>query len=358
MISKPKRSLLQQANHHKLITNVQPDPECSDTFTFEVQCIDEIFTFQRLPFYNASVQDFYEYICTSFVAKQLKNTEFTRALSFNSFGSLSVALTQWEYRLYSLAASHPRFGTIQIKILENSNAPKHDKTYIEWTLCFFNNRSERKLLSKMKMINIVMALHKLKSVQQRRIEIRKTMETPSVKHFAFADRPSDVGQTDKAAVFLSDLILGGDVISAAGLVSGENGFDSHPFITGSGDHTNSCHAMNIVSQFVHLLARNSKRLKGIQGVDPVFVNTVDPHCSLAICSSDSKFKKFLELGSFTVYLESVSMIGKNINNRGWNSIQEFKVPYAFEARITIGQRGKQCVSSTVTVVPLLLSALL
>ena len=358
MMSEPKRSRLQQANHHKLVTNVQPDPECPDTFTFEVQCIDEIFTFQRLPFYNASVQDFYEYICTSFVAKQLKNMEFTRALSFNSFGSLSVALTQWEYRLYSLAASHPRFGTIQLKILENSNAPKQDKTYIEWTLCFFNDRLKRKLLSKMKMINIVMASHKLKSVQQRRIEIRKTMKTPSVKQFAFAARPSDVGQTDKAAVFLSDLMLGGDVVSATGLVSGENGFDSHPFITGSGDHINSCHVMNIVSQFVHLLGRNSKSLKGIKGVDPVFVNTVDPHCSLAICSSDSKFKKFLELGAFTIHLESVNMIGENIENRSWTPMQGLKVPYSFEARINIGQRDEQCVASTVKVVPLLLSALL
>ena len=132
--------------------------------------------------------------------------------------------------MYSLAASHPRFGTIQLKILENSNASKQDKTCIEGTLCFFNERSERKLLSKMKMINIVMASDKLKTVQWKRIEIRKTMETPSVKHFAFADRPSDVGQTDKAAVFLSDLMLGGDVVSATGLVSGKNGFDSHPFI--------------------------------------------------------------------------------------------------------------------------------
>ena len=82
----------------------------------------------------------------------------------------------------------------------------------------------------------------------------------------------------------------------------------------------------LMSHFVHLLARNSKRLKGIQGVDRVFVNTVDPHCKLAICSSNSKFKKFLELGSFTVYLESVNMIEKNVENRGWNRMQEFKVP--------------------------------
>ena len=71
--------------------------------------------------------------------------------------------------------------------------------------------------------------------------------------------------------------------------------------------------MNIVSQIVHSLARNSKRRNGIQRADPV-----NPRCSSAICSSDSKFKKFLELGSFTVYLESVIIIEKNIEDRSWN----------------------------------------
>ena len=316
--------------------------------------MDDIFSFQRLPFYDSSVQDSYEYIITSFVAKQMNPSDFGSAFSFWFSGSLSAALLRMRYRLYSLSASHPRFGTIECTILDSK---KEDKSYIEWTICLFRSQSERTLLSKLTLMNIVMAADKLKAVQRKRTAIRAVMETPLAKDFEFA-APADVGQLSPDAVFLGNLwSVGGDGISAKGLISGENGFDAHPWITGSGDHINSCHAVAVCSQFVHLLSRNASELRGHSEVDQLFVDKVNAHCSLAIYSSESKFVKFLELGSFVVRLGSLRMIALE-GERGGDPVSGFKVPFAFQVELAIEQNDRQCVMCTVKVCPVLLSSLL
>lgn len=57
----PKRASVYMNNVHRLVNNVvmekrvQNENGSSNTYSFDVECVDDIFPFQRMPFYNATV---------------------------------------------------------------------------------------------------------------------------------------------------------------------------------------------------------------------------------------------------------------------------------------------------------------
>ena len=156
-----------------------------------------------------------------------------------------------QQHLYSLTATHPRFGisTIKTDITEKGIAITHTH------LSLFSDRSDRKLLCEIKTKSISMAPGMSKTVRKSRISKRRMMKIPVFDQFEFAN-PLDIGTLlGPSSVFLSDLqgINEGNIISiyAKGLVVRENAFAAHPWYSGTGDHINSTHDCDISVQFVH-----------------------------------------------------------------------------------------------------------
>lgn len=258
--------------------------------------------------------------------------------------------------LYSLAATHPRFGRISWTTTQHGNG----KQNVEALLCLFNNRSDRTLLFQVQWQSLNMlgstASH---SMEQRRAATQKMMQIPkSIDQFDFA-LPSDVGVCHgPSSVFLSDLhgLNEGSPFSK-GRFTRESGFDAHPFHGGTGDHINTIHDHDICLQFVHLLQKNASELSEHQNVDAEFGKIVNPHRSLAVYEANLKFVRFLELGVFMVRLRSLRIIRIGAED-GDIAVRSFKVPFAFEVEMAIEQCQRQCVLSSVKVCPVFMSSLL
>eukprot|EP01084_Bolivina_argentea_P110888 197951_1 len=98
------RDIIQSRYYNKLITNIkQISPE---TFTFDINSIDEIFTFQRLPFHHSTVLDSYQYIIGVVLYKHVSSDV--------NINHPKAAIIGFKYTLCSLQSSHASFCKIKI----------------------------------------------------------------------------------------------------------------------------------------------------------------------------------------------------------------------------------------------------
>eukprot|EP01084_Bolivina_argentea_P165440 287416_1 len=366
------RDRFQSQHASKLITNVKFLP--SWEFEFDINASDELFTFQRNPLYNVIVLDTYTARICLYVYKSLfqrlkkhktKRNKATRDVKFTpQYSAVQVA-----FKVYSLHANHPSYGRAKTSYLTNT---KSDKFHVKTAIHLYNNNRDLKELCYLESIISIFTKKKHANIQKKRSETKNALSSKSwtQKNFTFAEKPSNVGEVNPNAVFISDLKQLLDVsrnqrtIYCDGFINFENGFDKHPYITGSGDHINISHLAIVCKQFIYLLVRNSKQMQfnqALSSLDVRFIELINKRCSIAIFDTKIQTKHPLELGTFRVKLKSLNM---EICNHQTDKNQKdcficrMKIPYSFNVSLNIQQNNKMCAVATLNCCPIFLSSCL
>ena len=141
---------------------------------------------------------------------------------------------------------------------------------------------------------------------------------------------------DKNGTFFSD-----------GLVTLKNGFDTHPYIIGSGDHINSNHSMQSFYQFIYLLLRNYKNISKNINIHPNVSKLIDPDSIFVIIKHKTFFNKYVELGEYKVELISLNYVNKT--NDIYNRLH---VEYILKIELKLIQSSLDCVVTELFVAPL------
>eukprot|EP01084_Bolivina_argentea_P108622 194127_1 len=360
-----QRSSIQMQHLHQLITNIKS--EGNTGYSFDMSILDDIFILQRVPFYLPSVLDVYAFLLPTAISNHMNGSLKSKQNSHTSRSKThsipKSAIVTEKYLLHSLTATHPQYGRIEFIPLNNYSDRDNGKVYFQANIYLFNNRKDQKLLCKMQNVYVLFHKNKSKLVQEKRLKNQSTIKKNviCVNDFKFINNPLDVGEFTKSAVFLGDLQWNDNFdIFVNALITTDNGFDTHPWITGSGDHLNGQHILNCCKQFIYLLIRNCNQLQFnvFMSCFKIFVTTmkVMKPQHLAIYDVDLQFKQYLELGQFVLKLLSLKMI-KAKNNED-NSLWKFKAVYGFEVEVSVEQNQKQCNLVRVCACPVFSSSML
>eukprot|EP01084_Bolivina_argentea_P128825 227635_1 len=351
------RAFEQKENYDILATN---RVKMGNIVSFNINSYPEIFTWQRLPFYNVSTLDSVMFIATIIspmimrnVLKDKKNVALIKDKDYSKFVP-SGALVKLVTTLYSIQASHPTY-CITKQFIENrpsKSKPGITRKYVIQDVSLYDNdTSNKKLLCTFYIEVISLDKHESNVVADDRKKNRtqQSLSATDINIFAFAT-PYKVGQLTKKCVFLSDLQFDIDKNNycAVGLIGLQNGFDSHPWIPGSGNHINSNHSMQSFIQFIYLLVRNSQNISNnpCNSIDSNF-KIVDKDCFLSVVKSDVNFDHYVELGNYKIELIELKMI----NNLGKENISVRNAPYTFRTKLKLVQNNVDCVVGDIITCP-------
>eukprot|EP01084_Bolivina_argentea_P158654 276340_1 len=338
--------------YNKLITNITKTgiTGCS----FDINVYDEYFNFQRSPFYHRVNIDFYQFIIGAALSKYFQpKTNSNESNNYNrkqQSNRIENAITVLKHKLYRLSVNHPTFGsmkTIKYEMRKNGNM------YITFGISLYDNKLNKKLICYIEGIGVLITKKRSKSLQKHRNKKQQNKNVLTIENFPFVNKPSYVGKHNKKEVLLSDLRYDSknNNLYALGFIDISNGFDSHPYLTGTGDHINAAHISELCLQFIYLLVRNCKKIKDINfEFDNEFIETIDVNSHLVLYESDIKFKKFVELGQFKLKVLKLEVVKDD------KFIAMMKIPYAFKVWIYVEQHDQICADTEFSVCPIYLSS--
>ena len=294
-----KRSFAQLAAFDQLASVVN---KSDDKVSFQINSVPQLFTWQCLPFHNVSAVDS---LCFAIAFRS--GEEITKRMNDREEArKVNTIVAKTSYKLHVVQASHPTYAEVQLiekkKESKSKSGVSRMRHFMDCKL-YDNNSSKRQLICSYQCEGLILteaeAQGGAKARKANRIKVlSKSMK---VSEFPFAS-PWNVGEFAAKCVFLSNLKQMNGSLRANGLFRLENGFDAHPWSSGTGDHINGAHSMAIFKQFVYLLLRSSDVIKRSERVDERFFELEDKECSMAVIECDVRFIRVVELGQFEVCL--------------------------------------------------------
>eukprot|EP01084_Bolivina_argentea_P283563 485694_1 len=345
----PQRAKQRQKYWSKLVSNVRFDDINTNQVSFNINNCSEHLTWQRKPFYDITTIDFYMFTLSSLSVKLLsKDNNKSQHVQM-------LALIGLEIKLYSLNASHPNFC-----VIKNHSKPINNASGIIHTLeiYLYQKNETLTLLSYIKSAAMAINPKRTVSLSQKRIVKKKyiSSKSQSIDNFPFC-APAMIGDCNQKCVFLSDLKIKNSTMCCDGLICLENGFDSHPWVAGTGDHINSNHVLGSSMQFIYLLIRNCKYDKFstliLKNKNTKILKQYN-QCHLVIFNANVQYKKFIELGQYEIELTDLStMTNLEIQQ---SCICKQNVLFGFKIQLNIKQNNNICISAKFDVCPLYLLA--
>ena len=321
-----------------------------NTISYHINCLPELFTYQRIPFYNVSALDRLSFIMGITNEKLMTNLIKSKDLSQRNTSEYipRTALLSCSFKLHMIQASHPTYieSKCFVERKESKSRPGLIRSYtIQDCKLYDNNSWNRKLICNYKFKGILLTQAEAQGIANARkpkkvIILSRSM---AVSEFPFAS-PWNVGESAAKCVFLSNLEQVNGSLSANGLIRLENGFDAHPWSSGSGDHINSRQSLLSFMQFIHAMLRNSDKIKKNERVDDRFFEIEDKECALTAVECNLNLRKFVELGQYMVELIKLKMVDPSLYGK--------RLLFAMEISMKLTQEGEDCVVAQLVVAPI------
>ena len=354
-----KRAAQRSQYYDKLLTNLKKNGPFD--VSFDINICDEIFNFQRNPFYHSTCMDFYQFIISATISRfvQGKQSWATKKDDKNNNnknpntadgGGVKSAITGIKYNLYRLSVNHPLHGRMKL-IKQEFNKENMNAIF---GIYLYENKKNKKLICYIEAKGVLFTKQKIKLVKKSRSDkYKRNANIISKSEIEFVKNPSMVGQISKKGVFLSSLKyddITNNIYSNV-YIDILNGFDNHLYLTGTGDHINAAHISDACLQFIYLIVRNchNQRFRNKMGMNQEFLNKIDENCVMTVYKSDVEYKRFVELGLFKLRLIKIQFIHDEFTKK-------MNIPYGLNMIINVEQNDYICSNANLYACPVFLSS--